>query len=69
MAETYTIEIAVSTNKVGSETKDVTPLAEYGYSDEEWDELTAQDQDDLISGWVEEFAWQNTNSWGVVHRG
>lgn len=69
MAETYELELGVSTNKVGSDSKETVPLINYGYSDEEWDALTSQDQSKLVGEWVEEFVWENTDNWGIVHRG
>ena len=67
MAETYRVELGVSTNKVGSDTEDDFPLSDLGYSDEEWDALSAQEKDELIASWTEEFVWENTDSWGKVY--
>jgi hypothetical protein len=69
MAETYVIELGVSTDKIGSDVVDTVPLYDYGYTDEEWDALSAQEHDELISSWVEEHVWENTESWGTVNRG
>ncbi len=69
MAETYEVELGVSTSKVGSDTEDTVPLIDFGYTDEEWDALSAHEQDELTTSWVEEFVWENTDSWVAVHRG
>lgn len=69
MAETYTLELGVSTNKIGSDTVEVVNLADYGYTDEEWDALSTQEQDKIVGDWVEEFVWENTDNWGTVNRG
>ena len=67
MAETYRLELLVSTDKVGSDTHEDVPLIDYGYTDEEWDALSLQERDEKICEWVEEFVLENTESWGRVY--
>lgn len=67
MAETYRVELGVSTNRVGSEVEEDLPLSTFGYSDEEWDALSEIRRDELISEWVEEYTWENIDSWGKVY--
>ena len=67
MAETYRLELGVSTNKVGSDTEEDVALIDYGYTDEEWDALTSEEKDKQIGEWVEEFVWENTDNWGKVY--
>lgn len=67
MAETYRLELGVSTNKVGSDTEEDAPLSDYGYTDEERDALPLEQKDKQIGEWVEEFVWENTDNWGKVY--
>lgn len=63
---TYRVKLGVSTKYIGSEDEDEMPLEEYGYSDQEWDELSDREKDKLITEWIEEYVWNNIDSWGDV---
>lgn len=63
---TYMLKMGVATHYINSDVTEEVKLEEYGYSDQEWDELDGRDQDRLINEWVEEFVWNNVESWGDV---
>jgi hypothetical protein len=41
-------------------------LEDYGYSDQDWDELGPETQDRLVDEWTTEYVWENIESWGSV---
>ncbi len=63
---TYTVKLGVATRYIGSDVTEEQPLEEFGYSDQEWDELDEREKDKLITEWTEEFVWENVESWGDV---
>lgn len=65
---TYTVTLGVSTRYVGSDDVDSFSLGDYGYSDQEWDKLSPERQEELISSWIEEYVWENIDSWGTVNK-
>jgi hypothetical protein len=46
--------------------EDEVPLEEFGYSDQEWDELTTIEQEDLLNEWSEQFANERVEYWGEI---
>lgn len=65
---TYLIKFGVATHFINSDVEEEDTLENYGYSDQEWDELSEREQEQLISEWTEEFVWNNIDSWGDVIR-
>ncbi len=63
---TYTIKFGVATRYISSEVTEEQSLEDYGYSDQEWDELEQYEQDRLVDEWTTEFVWENIESWGEV---
>lgn len=55
MAETYKLELHASGPYVGCESTELVSLADWGYTDGEWDELPAFKQDTLLDEWGKEF--------------
>lgn len=65
---TYLVKFGVATHFINSDVEEEDTLENYGYSDQEWDELSERVQEQLISEWTEEFVWNNVDSWGDVIR-
>jgi hypothetical protein len=63
---TYTLKFGVSTKYIGSDVTDTQKLEDYGYSDQDWDELGPETQDRLVDAWTTEYVWENIESWGSV---
>lgn len=57
MAETYRLELFASGPYVGCESTELVDLANYGYTDEEWDALTDRERENLLDEWGQEFFW------------
>ena len=57
MSETYRLELFASGPFVGCESTEVVDLAGYGYTDEQWDELTERKREDLLFEWGQDFFW------------
>ena len=57
MSETYKLELFASGPYVGCESTELVDLSEYGYTDEEWDEMPERRRDELLIEWGEEFFW------------
>lgn len=57
MAETYKLELFASGPYVGCESTELVDLSDYGYSDEEWDELTEGKRNDLLDEWGQDYFW------------
>lgn len=57
MSETYRLTLRHSGPWVGAEDEETYDLSEYGYTDEEWDALTATERDDLLIRWSEQEFW------------
>jgi hypothetical protein len=57
VAETYKLELYASGPYVGCNSTELVDLSDYGYSDEEWDELTEGEREDLLNEWGEEYFW------------
>lgn len=64
---TYTIKFGVATKYISSEVVEEQPLEDYGYSDQEWDELDQYDKDRMVDEWTTEYVWENIESWGEVN--
>lgn len=66
--ETYTYEITlgVSTRYIGSDVEETVPLKDYGYSDQEWDDLSPTSKDQILNDLIEQYLWENTEYWGRV---
>jgi hypothetical protein len=66
--ETHTYEVTfnVCTRYINSEVKSTEKLEEYGYSDQEWDELSLEEKDNLVDEWTYEWAMQEIEYWGEV---
>ena len=70
MAETYTIKLYAGGPFVGCNSGETVSLAEYGYSDEEWDALTEREKGKLLNEWGEEFFWNEGYEYNAeVQRG
>lgn len=70
MAETYKLELFASGPFVGCESTETYDLSEYGYTDEEWDELTEARKHELLDEWGQEFFWNEGYEYnGEVKRG
>lgn len=63
---TYTVTFNVGTMYVRSEVTETYPLEEYGYSDQEWDELDVRVRERLFDEWLEEWYPQHIEAWGDV---
>lgn len=59
MAETYTLKLYASGPFVGCENSEEVALIDYGYSDEDWDELPPVQQESLLEEWAEENFWNS----------
>lgn len=57
MAETYRIKLYAGGPYIGCNSEEIVSLAEYGYSDEEWDALPRRKKSDLLYEWGEEYFW------------
>lgn len=57
MAETYRLELRASGPFVGCESIEKVDLSDYGYTDEDWDELTHNQREDLLEEWGQGFFW------------
>lgn len=70
MAETYKLELFASGPYVGCQTTETVDLSDYGFSDEEWDELTEREREDLLNEWGEQFFWNEGYEYNAkVERG
>lgn len=63
---TYRIRFGVATMYINSEVTETLPLEDFGYSDQEWDELDRYTKDKLLAEWEHEWALQNIEYWGEV---
>lgn len=59
MSETYKVELYASGPYVGCESTEVYDLSEYGYTDEEWDELPPARREELLNEWGLENFWNS----------
>jgi hypothetical protein len=57
MAETYRLELHASGPYAGCESNEVVKLSEWGYSDEEWDELTEGEKGKVLEEWGSDYFW------------
>lgn len=57
MAETYTVVLSTTGPWVGCESEDEYPLSEFGFTDEDWDELSENEQRRLLNEWAEDNFW------------
>lgn len=57
MAETYKLELFASGPFVGCQTTELVDLSDYGFSDEEWDELPEREREECLNEWGEQFFW------------
>ena len=64
---TYTIKFGVATKYISSEVVEEQSLEDYGYSDQEWDELDQYEKDRMVDEWTTEYVWENIESWGEVN--
>ena len=63
---TYRVKFGVATRYIGSDVTAEDSLEEYGYSDQDWDELSEREKNSLLMEWEQEFVWNNVESWGDV---
>ncbi len=64
---TYTVTFYVATYYVNSEVKESFSLYDdYGYTDQEWDEMPERERDNLFDEWLIEWYQQNIEAWGDV---
>jgi hypothetical protein len=57
MAETYKLELYASGPFVGCESNEVVNLSDYGYTDEDWDEIDHNERERLLEEWGSDFFW------------
>lgn len=57
MAEAYEVKLYAGGPFVGCDSEETVSLLEYGYTDEEWDELTEGKRKELLDGWGQAFFW------------
>jgi hypothetical protein len=57
MSETYKLELYASGPYVGCESTELVDLKDYGYTDEEWDELPEREREKLLNEFGEEYFW------------
>lgn len=57
MAKTYRVTLRHSGPWAGCESEDTYNLSDWGYTDEEWDELAEWAREDLLNEWAEENFW------------
>jgi hypothetical protein len=70
VSNTYTITLRNSGPWAGCENEDTYTLAEMGYSDEEWDALSASEQEKLVTELAEQEFWNAGYEYsGEVNRG
>lgn len=70
MSETYKVTLTYETPYAGCDSEETFALAEYGYTDEEWDALTPRAQGTILDGWAEDNFWNAGFSYGGdVERG
>lgn len=70
MAEnTYTLTLGTNTPFVNTDEEDTVPLVDFGYTDEEWDDLTEEAKDRLIDQWSAEYLHERYSGWGKVNKG
>jgi hypothetical protein len=64
---TYDVTFYVATRYVNSEVKESFSLYdEYGYTDQEWDEMSQRERDNLFDEWLNEWYVQQIEAWGDV---
>lgn len=67
---TYTLILGCESPYAGGDTDDTLSLGDYGYSDQEWDELTERQQERYLDEWSEGNFWNNGYGYhGKVERG
>lgn len=70
MAETYTLTLRNSAPWAGCENEEEYQLSDFGYSDEDWDDLSRGEQEDLLEEWSKEEFWNAGYEYsGEVQRG
>ena len=70
MAETYKLELYASGPYVGCQSTELVDLHDYGYTDEEWDELEPWERRDLLDEWGQDYFWNEGYEFNAeVHRG
>lgn len=70
MTATYKLKLGASGPFVGCESREEIPLIDYGYTDEEWDELSESKRDNLLDEWAQEFMLnEGYECWGDVTNG
>lgn len=57
MAETYRLELYASGPFAGCESTETVSLSEYGFTDEEWDEVSEFEKGKLLDEWGSEYFW------------
>ena len=57
MAKTYKLELFASGPYSGCDSTDIIDLHEYGYTDEEWDGLTARERESFLYEWGKDYFW------------
>jgi hypothetical protein len=63
---TYQITLGVSTCYISSEVEETLPLGNYGYSDQDWDNMSSREKGRTLDDLIEQYVWENIDSWGHV---
>lgn len=70
MAETYRLELYASGPYVGCESTELVNLSDYGFSDEQWDEMPEEKQAEYLDDWGQEYFWNEGYEYNAkVERG
>jgi len=64
---TYDVTFYVATRYINSEVKETFSLYDdYGFTDQEWDEMSGLERDNLFDEWLNEWYPQQIEAWGDV---
>lgn len=69
MSETYRVTLHINTPYIGSDSEETYDLAEFGYTDEEWDALSEGERANRLEEWAENEFWnQSFGYYGEVSK-
>lgn len=66
MSNKLKVYLWCQTNMNGSKCKDTVPLADYGFTDDEWNALPEKKQQELLSEWAMDFMNNNGEMGAIV---
>lgn len=65
--KTYEVTFYVATRYINSEVKESFSLYDdYGFTDQEWDEMPERERDALFDEWLNEWYVEQIEAWGDV---